>query len=64
LREAVDLIDSLFGVERQARGLSVEERLALRQAKSVPILTMLREKIFDWKQQLLPKHPSIPCAML
>ena len=56
-REAVDLIDSLFRLERQARGLSVEERLALRQAKSVPILTQLRERIFDWKQQLLPKHP-------
>jgi hypothetical protein len=56
-REAVDLIDSLFRVERQARGLSVEERLALRQAKSISIVTKLREKIFDWKQQLLPKHP-------
>jgi hypothetical protein len=56
-REAVDLIDSLFRVERQARGLSVAERLALRQAKSVPILSKLREKILDWKQQLWPKHP-------
>jgi transposase len=56
-REAVDLIDSLFRVERQGRGLSVEERLALRQLKSVPILSQLREKIIDWKQELLPKHP-------
>lgn len=56
-REAVDLIDTLFRVERQARNLSVQERLALRQAQSVPILDALREKVLDWKQQLLPKHP-------
>ena len=56
-REAVDLIDSLFRLERQARGLSGEERLALRQAKSVGIMSQLGEKIVDWKQQLLPKHP-------
>jgi hypothetical protein len=53
----VDWIDSLFRLERQGRELAVEERLALRQAKSIPILSKLREKIFDWKQQLLPKHP-------
>jgi transposase len=56
-REAVDLIDTLFKVERQTRGFSVEQRLALRQAESVPIVAKLREKLLDWKQQLLPKHP-------
>jgi transposase len=53
----VDLIGDLFAVERQARGFSVEGRLALRQAQSVPVLEKLREKLLDWKQQLLPKHP-------
>ena len=55
-REAVDLIDALFRVERQAKNGSVEERLAIRQARSVPVLAKLRDKLFDWKQQLLPKH--------
>jgi len=56
-REAVDLIGALFAVERQAKHFSVEERLALRQAQSAPVLAKLREKLLDWKQQLLPKHP-------
>ena len=56
-REAVALIGALFSVERQAKGCSVEERLALRQAQSVPVLAKLREKLLGWKEQLLPKHP-------
>jgi transposase len=56
-REAVDLIGALFGVERQAKDFSVEERLALRQAQSAPVLAKLREKFLGWKEQLLPKHP-------
>ena len=56
-REAVDLIATLFAIERQARAFSVEKRLALRQAHSVPVIEKLRDKLLDWKQQLLPKHP-------
>jgi len=56
-REAVDLIGALFRVERQAKDFSVEQRLALRRAKSAPILAQLREKLLGWKEQLLPKHP-------
>jgi Transposase and inactivated derivatives len=56
-QEAVALIGALFRVERQAKGFSDEERLALRQAQSVPVLANLREKLVEWKQQLLPKHP-------
>lgn len=56
-REAVELIGELFRVERQGKGFSVEQRLALRQAKSAPVLAKLREKLLGWKQQLLPKHP-------
>ena len=56
-REAVDWIGDLFAVERQGKHFSVEERLALRQAQSAPILAKLREKLLDWRQQLLPKHP-------
>src|SRR5208337_981230 len=56
-REAVDFIGVLFRGERQAKDFSVEERLALRQAQSAPVLAKLREKLLEWKQQLLPKHP-------
>jgi hypothetical protein len=56
-REAVALIGALFAVERKAKDRSEEERLALRQAQSVPVLANLREKLLEWKQQLLPKHP-------
>jgi transposase len=56
-REAVDFIGALFRVERQAKDFSVPERLALRQAQSAPVLVKLREKLLEWKEQLLPKHP-------
>jgi len=56
-REAVELIGALFRVESQAKGFSVEERLALRREKSAPVLAKLREKLLGWKEQLLPKHP-------
>jgi transposase len=56
-REAVELIGALFRVERQAKDFSVEERLDLRQSQSAPVLGKLREKLLEWKEQLLPKHP-------
>jgi transposase len=55
--EAVDLIGQLFAVEKQAKDVSVAERLALRQTQSVPVLAELRHKLLTWKEQLLPKHP-------
>jgi transposase len=56
-REAVALLRTLYAVEKQAREASVEERLQLRQAKSLPVLAELHEKLLAWKEQLLPKHP-------
>src|SRR5271167_646026 len=55
-REAVALMDALFVVERQAKDVSVSERLELRQKQSVPILAELHRKLLIWKGQLLPKH--------
>src|SRR5271170_6068657 len=55
-REAVALMDALFAVERQAKDVSVSERLELRQKQSVPILAELHRKLLIWKEQLLPKH--------
>src|SRR6202166_1787476 len=56
-REAVALLGQLFAVEKQAKDVSVAERLALRQTQSVPVLAELRQKLLTWKEQLLPKHP-------
>src|SRR6266702_2530551 len=56
-REAVDLIGRVFAVEKQAKDVSVAERLALRQTQSVPVLAELRQKLLVWKERLLPKHP-------
>jgi transposase len=63
--EAVGIIKRLYAVEEQAasmdsgqaRAKSNEDRLCLRQSQSQPILTMLRERLWTWKDQLLPKHP-------
>ena len=56
-REVVAALRGLFAVEQQAKELSVAERLARRQAQSVPVLAELRQKLLRWKEQLLPKHP-------
>jgi transposase len=56
-REAVDLVRALYAVEKQARDASVSERLRLRQQQSAPVLAQLREKLLEWKERLLPKHP-------
>ena len=47
----------LFALERQAKDVSVAERLALRQTQSAAVLAELRQKLLSWKEQLLPKHP-------
>ena len=55
--EAVGIIRQLYAIEEQAKGKTVEDRLCLRQSQSQPILLHLRERIWAWKEQLLPKHP-------
>jgi len=56
-RHVVALLRRLFALEQQAKELSVAERLALRQAQSVPLLAELHYQLLGWKEQLLPKHP-------
>jgi transposase len=56
-QQAVVLVRALYAVEKQGRDVSIEERLRLRQEQSAPVMAELREKFFDWKEQLLPKHP-------
>jgi hypothetical protein len=55
--EAVERVRALYAVEHQAKGLTAEKRLKLRRAQSTPLLTELHERLFIWKEQLLPKHP-------
>ncbi|MGC4048139.1 MAG: IS66 family transposase [Paludibaculum sp.] len=56
-RAAVEMVRALYAVERQAAELPSAERLKQRQENSVPVVTVLREKLLGWKEQLLPKHP-------
>jgi transposase len=56
-QEAIVLIRALYAVEKQGQNASAEVRLKLRQEQSAPTVTELHEKFFDWKEQLLPKHP-------
>jgi transposase len=55
--EAVERVRALYAVERQAKDASVQVRLQLRREQSAPLLTQLHDRLLDWKQQLLPKHP-------
>jgi len=55
--EAVGIIKRLYAIEDRGKPLDVEQRRALRQRESVPILSALKDKLFTWRDQLLPKHP-------
>jgi len=56
-KEAVERVRALYAVERQGKEASVEVRLALRREQSAPLLAELHDRLLQWKQQLLPKHP-------
>jgi transposase len=56
-REAVEWVRALYAVEKQAKDVSVAERLQFRQQQSGPALAQLRTRLLTWKEQLLPKHP-------
>jgi hypothetical protein len=55
--EAVGWIKRLYAVEERGKALDVAARLALRQQESAPILSSLKDRLFAWRDQLLPKHP-------
>ena len=54
---ALLLIGKLFTIEQQIKDRSAEDRRSLRESQSKPIITELREKMLEWKQTLLPRHP-------
>jgi transposase len=55
----VKIIGTLYAIEERARlqKLDPHARGELRRRESVPILATLQEKLFAWRDQLLPKHP-------
>lgn len=55
--EAVGIIRQLYAVDEQAKDKSNEDRLCLRHSQSESILLRLRERLWAWKDHLLPKHP-------
>ncbi len=55
--EAVGIIEKLYAIEERGKTLDVESRGALRRAESAPILAALKDRLFAWRDQLLPKHP-------
>lgn len=55
--EAVGWIGQLYAVESAAKGSNDAERLCLRQSQTQAILDRLRDRLWGWKDQLLPKHP-------
>lgn len=55
--EAVGIIKKLYAIEDRGKGLDTRARTVLRQSESAPVLATLRDKLFTWRDQLLPKHP-------
>ena len=60
--EAVKRIDRLFDIERTINGLSINERLAIRQALSAPLVAEL-EGWMRAESQRLSKHAEVARAM-
>ena len=55
---ALLLIAQLYRVEAQARAWSAEERRALRQSESRPVLDKLHEYLLEIQTEVLPKSPE------
>jgi transposase len=55
-REILECFAELYAVEKEARqgGLTAEARLALRQAKSVPVMAALKARLVEIRQQTAP----------
>jgi transposase len=55
---ALLLIAQLYRVEKEARALTAEDRLGLRQLRSKPILDKLRNYLLEIQTEVLPKSPE------
>jgi len=57
--EAVRLIDSLFAIERGINGASADERRAVRQQRSAPVIAELGEWLGQSREQFSRGHPLV-----
>ena len=55
--EALAWIARLYEIEREAKNASHDERQALRQERSLPLLTQFREWLLSLTGRVLPKSP-------
>jgi transposase len=56
--KALHLIAKLYRVEDRAKGLSAEERFALRQRLSAPVMANLHAYLLRIREEVLPKSPG------
>ena len=56
--KALHLIARLYAVEDRAHGRSGQERLALRQRLSAPVMTKLHKYLLEIRDVVLPKSPG------
>lgn len=54
---ALGLIRQMYAIEEQASDMTAEDRLALRQQQTVPLLDELEAWLNEHKDELLPKSP-------
>jgi len=55
---ALHLIARLYAVEHRAKGLTGQERLALRRRLSAPVMTKLHKYLLEMRDEVLPKSPA------
>jgi transposase len=55
--EAVGIIKKLYVIEDRGKTMDAASRGELRRSESAPILAALKDRLFAWRDQLLPKHP-------
>jgi hypothetical protein len=55
--EAVGIIKKLYAIEDRGKAMDAASRGQLRWSESAPILAALKDRLFTWRDQLLPKHP-------
>lgn len=51
----LSLIGKLYGIEKRIKGKSVEEKFAMRQSQSKPIVAALHNWLIDHKEKIPPK---------
>ena len=56
--KALYLIARLYAVEDRAKGLTGEERLALRERLSAPVMAKLHKYLLEIREEVLPKSPG------